>query len=46
MSKAGIMTIPTCAKSSEKMAVATRENRDGGSSGPSFGFGLGIYRSY
>ena len=46
MSKAGVMTIPRCAKYSEELAVATCENRNGRSSGPSFGFGLGIHRSY
>ena len=46
MSKAGVMTIPRCAKYSEELAVATCENRGGRSSGPSFGFGLGIHRSY
>ena len=46
MSKAGVMTIPRCAKYSEEIAVATCENRGGRSSGPSFGFGLGIHRSY
>ena len=46
MSKAGVMTIPRCAKYSEELAVATCENRDGRSSGPSFGFGFGIHKSY
>ena len=46
MSKPGVMTIPRCAKYSEELAVATCENRGGRSSGPSFGFGLGIHRSY
>ena len=46
MSKAGVMTIPRCAKYSEELAVATCENRGVGSSGPSFGLGLGIHRSY
>ena len=46
MSKAGVMTIPRCAKYSEELAVATCENRGGRSSGHSFGFGLGINRSY
>ena len=46
MSKAGVMTIPRCAKYSEELAVATCENRGGRSSGPSFGFGFGIHRSY
>ena len=46
MSKAGVMTIPRCAKYSEELAVATFENTGGRSSGPSFGFGLGIHRSY
>ena len=46
MSKAGVMTIPRCAKYSEELAIATCENRVGRSSGPSFGFGLGIHRSY
>ena len=46
MSKAGVMTIPRCAKYSEELAIATCENRGGRSSGPSFGFGLGIHRSY
>ena len=46
MSKAGVMTIPRCAKYSEELAVATCENGDRRSSGPSFGFGLGIHRSY
>ena len=46
MSKAGVMTIPRYAKYSEELAVATCENRGGRSSGPSFGFGLGIHRSY
>ena len=27
MSKAGVVTIPRCAKFSEELAVATRENR-------------------
>ena len=46
MLKAGVMTIPRCAKYSEELAVATCENTGGRSSGPSFGFGLGIHRSY
>ena len=46
MSKAGVMTIPRCAKYSEELAVATCENRGGRSSGASFGLGLGIHRSY
>jgi hypothetical protein len=46
MSKAGVMTIPRSAKFSEELAVATCENRGGRSSGPSFGFGLGLHRSY
>ena len=46
MSKAGVMTIPRVAKYSEELAVVTCENRGGRSSGPSFGFGLGIYKSY
>ena len=46
ISKAGVMTIPKCAKYSEELAVATCENRGGRSSEPSFGFGLGIHRSY
>ena len=46
MSKAGVMTIPRCAKYSEELAVATCEKSGGKSSGPSFGFGLGIHRSY
>ena len=46
MSKAGVMTIPRCAKYSKALAVATCENTDRRSSGPSFGFGLGIHRSY
>ena len=45
MSKAGVITIPRCAKYSEEQAVATCEN-SGRSSGPSFGFGLGLHRSY
>ena len=46
MSKPGVMTIPRCAKYFGELAVATCENRGGRSSGPSFGFGLGIHRSY
>ena len=46
MSKAGVMTNPRWAKYSEELAVATCENRGGRSSGPNFGFGLGIHRSY
>ena len=46
MLKAGVMTIPRCAKYSEELAVATCGNTGGRSSGPSFGFGLGIHRSY
>ena len=46
LSNVGVMTIPRCAKYSEQLAVATCENRGGRSSGPSFGFGLGIHRSY
>ena len=46
MSKAGVMTIPRCAKYSDELAVATCENDGGRSSGPSFGFGLGLYKSY
>ena len=46
MSKAGVMTIPRCAKYSEELAVATCENTIGKPSGLSFGFGLGIHRSY
>ena len=46
MSKAGVMTIPRCAKYSEELALATCENTGGRSSGPSFGFGLGIHRGY
>ena len=46
MSKAGVMTIPRCAKYSEELAVDTCENRGGRSSRHSFGFGLGIHRSY
>ncbi len=46
MSKASAMTIPRCAKYSEELAVATCENRGGRYSGTSFGFGLGIHRSY
>ena len=46
MSKAGVMTIPICAKYSAELAVATCENRGGRSYGPSFGSGLGIHRSY
>ena len=46
MSKAGVMTIPRCAKYSEELAVATCENSGGRSSGHSFEFGLGIHRSY
>ena len=46
MSKAGVMTIPRCAKYSEELAVATCDNTGARSSGPSFGFGLGIHRSY
>ena len=46
MSKAGVMTIPRYAKYSEELAVATCENKSGRSSGHSFGFGLGIHRSY
>ena len=45
MSKAGVMTIPRCAKYSDELAVATFKN-GGGRSGPSFGFGIGLYRSY
>ena len=46
MSKSGVMTIPRFAKYSEKLAVATCEYRGGRCSGPSFGLGLGIHRSY
>ena len=46
MLQAGVTTIPRCDKYSEELAVATCENRGGRSSGPSFGFGLGIHRSY
>ena len=46
MSKADVMTIPRCAKYSEELVVAICENRGGRSSGPSFGFGLCIHRSY
>ena len=46
ISEVGVMTIPRCAKYSEELAVATCENTGGRSSGPSFGFGLGIHRSY
>ena len=45
MSKAGVMTIPRCPKYSKELAVATFENRCGRSSGPSFGFGLGLHSS-
>ena len=46
MSKAGVMTIPRCAKYSEELAVATCEIRVESSSGTNFGFRLGIHRSY
>ena len=36
MSKAGVMTIPRCAKYSEELAEATCENKGGRSSRPSF----------
>ena len=46
MPNAGVMTIPRYAKYSKELAVATCENRGGKSSGPSFGFGLVIHKSY
>ena len=46
MLKADVITIPRCTKYPEELAVATCENTGGRSSGPSFGFGLGIHRSY
>ena len=46
VSEFGVMTIPRCTKYSKELVVATCEDRGGKSSGPSFGFGLGIHRSY
>ena len=45
MLKAGVLTLTRSALYSEKLALATCENRSGRSYGPSLEFGLGIQRS-